>query len=115
MRIMGTVAGVLLLAVLGLGWMLKGAWEDTAAAQQQAAQAGQVAAEQRQQAEALLGRLDALDTALKGLQADQQANQQALEQRLRGIENITKSEGDTDASMACLDQPAPAQLVERVR
>lgn len=115
MRILGTAVAILLLAVIGMSYALRSAWQDAEIARQREAQAAQVAQEQRQQAELVLGRLEALDTALTGLQAEQQANQRALEQRLRGIENITKSEGDTDASMACLDQPAPAQLVERVR
>lgn len=115
---MKTLVGVvvaLALAVGIMGWQLRSAWSDAALARQEAIQALQVAGEQRQQAELLLSRLDALDDILKGLAEGARQNAQQLDQTLAAIDGITKTEGDTDESLACLDVRVPRQLDDSLR
>lgn len=115
---MQILMGALAAAVLALGlmgWQLKNAWDDTANARQSALQAEQAAGEQRQQAELLLGRLTALDTALTRLETGTQANTHLLGQTLLGIENIQPTAGDHPDAQKCLDVRVPAQLADRVR
>lgn len=115
---MQVLIGALVLALLALGvtgYQLKGALEDAATSRQDALQAEQRAGEQRQQAELMLERLGRLDTAVSGLAHADALAQAQLAQALAGIENITKTEGDSDEAMACLDVRVPAQLADGVR
>ena len=115
MKTLAGVAVALAVAVGIMGWQLRSAWSDAALARQEAIQALQVAREQRQQAELMLSRLDALDASLKGLAEGTQQNAQQLDQTLAAIDGITKTEGDTDESLACLDVRVPRQLDDSLR
>lgn len=115
MRILAGVVAVLTVAIGIMGFQLRSAWSDAALARQEAIQALQVAGEQRQQAELVLFRLDALDSSLKGLAEGTQRNARQLDQTLAAINGITKTEGDTDESIACLDVRVPRQLDDSLR
>lgn len=72
--------------------------------------------EQRRQADQLASRFDNLDAALLRRDAKIDTNNQALVRQLALInDTITKTEGDTDESIACVDMRVPRQLDERVR
>lgn len=114
-KILGTAVALLLAAVAALGWQLKGAWADAAVARQEVSTARQAVEEQRQQAELVLGRLESLDGALKGLEAGNQANAERQAQTLAAIGNITKQEGDSDESVMCLGVAVPRQLDDSLR
>lgn|GEM_PF-2561786 len=115
MKVLTGVAAVLFAAVLGLAWLLKEAWQDATVARNEALQALQVAGEQRQQAELLLRRFDALDTQLGVLAGGIEANDRRLGQALDQIGNIVKTEEDSDESIACLGVPVPRQLDDILR
>lgn len=114
-KILGTAVALLLAAVAALGWQLKGAWADAATAQQVAKQAGELVEQQRKQSELVLGRLESLDGALKGLEAGNRANAERQAQTLAAIGNITKQEGDSDESVTCLGVAVPRQLDDSLR
>lgn len=107
--------GALGIAVVALSWQLKVAWQDVTVAKGEAIAAVQAAGEQRQQAELILSRLESLDGVLGQLADQTEANDRKLDDALTGIENITKTEGDSDESIACLGVPVPAQLDSRLR
>lgn len=109
------ITAALLLLVLVLLWQLRSASGEIARARQEAAQAVQTATEQRAEAELLMGRFAALDKTLTGLAHVTQANADQLTLALDGIETITKTEGDSDEAVNCLDVRVPAQLADRVR
>lgn len=107
--LLGVTAALAVVAGL-LGWQLREALQDAEAHRLDAERANRAVVEQRQQAEQLAGRLDALDLSLKGLAEGTQQNARQLEQTLAAIDGITKSEGDTDESIACLGVRIPRQL-----
>lgn len=115
MKILAGVAAALAVAVLALGWQLKGAWADASLAEQRALQALQAAEEQRQQAEQVLGRLDSLDSVLTKLAEGDQQTARQLNRTLAAISGITQTEGDHDEAVACLDVPVPRQLDDSLR
>lgn len=115
MKTLAGVAVALAVAVGIMGWQLRSAWSDAALARQEAVQALRVAEEQRQQAERMLSRLDALDASLTALAEGTQQNAQQLNQTLAVIDGITKSEGDTDESIACIGVRVPRQLDDSLR
>lgn len=110
-----------LLAAAGLAVLLL--WNQvnakTTEVAEQKARADQLAeslAEQRRQADQLASRFDNLDQTLLALDGRTKANNDELERRLALINDIiTKTEGDTDESIACLDVRLPRQLDERMR
>lgn len=104
------VTAALAVAVIGLGWQLKGAWKDAASSRNEALAALQAAGEQRQQAELLLHRMGQLDAALGRLADRTEVNDRKLDAALVQINEIQKTEGDSDESMACLDVLVPVQL-----
>lgn len=110
MKILLGVTAALAVVAGVLSWQLREALQDAESHRLAAERANRSVAEQRQQSELLWGRLDALDRSLKGLAEDSRQNARQLEQTLAAIDGITKSEGDTDESMACLGVRIPRQL-----
>lgn len=105
-----------LVTLLGLaGWRLKVAWQDLALAEQQVDQVTQERDAQRVQTERLAKRFDQLDTVLLALSVGTAENSKQLDTTLAAIRGIKKTQGDSDATMRCLDLPLPRQLVDQLR
>lgn len=115
MRIALGAIAVLVVAVGLLGWRLEVAGLRADAAEDRAASAEGLLADQVRQNGALLAGFDALDKALLDLGKTTAANNRDLANRLKDLKTITQTEGDTDATMACLGLPVPVQLDQRMR
>jgi len=114
MRILFGSLAVLGLAVLGLGWQLKVAWAESAASLAANTTLRGEAVEREQQALRLQNRFDALDQLQAGLTKSRLDAAKRLEIAEKALEDIKKTEGDTDASLACLNQRLPAELDDRL-
>lgn len=110
MKILLGVTAALAVSVFGLAWGLKVAWRDAEVARSEVISALQVAGEQRQQAELLLDRMRQLDGALLRLAEGTEETNRKLDAAVVQINEIQKTEGDSDESIACLDVSVPAQL-----
>lgn len=108
MRTLAAIAGVLLALLLLCGWLLKGAWEDLSRARADLEAAHRVA-------EAFEGRFNSLDSAVASLRENQRKTDQWLAGQLNDLKTITKTEDDTDETIACLDMPVARQLDQWLR
>lgn len=110
---MRVMIGVLLAVVAALawtGWSLHGARSDLAVAKSQAAMF-QTELERQVQAGALLEqRLANLDQSLTRLHETTEIHTRQLGLTLAGIDRIELTEGDSDASVECLDVRVPGEL-----
>lgn len=106
-----TGALVLLLVAVGfLGWRLNVASAEVREADLRASTAASQLEEQKREGKLLGQRLDALDAAMQGLNRTTADNNRKLGQTLTAINQIQKTEGDTDESISCLDVRVPRQL-----
>lgn len=108
MRIVVGIAAALAVALGITGWLLKAAWKDA----QEARIAAQTA---ERQARDMSARFDALDAAMASLGRKTAIHQKQLDETLKGISTITKTEQDDEKTMECLDVPVPRQLDQRMR
>lgn len=108
--------GLALLVAVGiLAWQLKVAWGDTQKARMEALGAAQALETERGNTEVLLRRLDLIDGALRGLEQGVQESNAKMETNLAVLNGITKTEGDQDESVPCLDVRVPSQLDSSLR
>lgn len=109
-RIFLAVAAVLLLGLSVTGGLLYRQIGKTAEATE-ASQAWQKAAQQAEgEAVAARGREDALNTSMKVLAGKKLASDLLAAERESEINNLKKTEGDTNETISCLDQRVPAEL-----
>ena len=121
-KILAVAVAALVVVVCVLGFQLRGANADIAtltiardAAQTDAANARRAQQTAEGQNKLLIAGFAALDGRLRTLDSTQRSNTEKLAAQLAGLNNIQKTEGDTDASFECLDQPLPRELDQRLR
>lgn len=115
MRIMLGVIAAMAILVGILWWRLDVAAGERDIAILRADTATQQLDEAKRQGELLVKRFDALDASLKGIGERTDANNRKLGQTLTAINNISKTEGDSDESISCLDVRVPRQLDDSLR
>lgn len=115
MRILLGVIAVLVVAVGLLAWRLEAASGRADLAEVRATAAEGMLVDQVQQNHELAKSFQSLDAALQAQGTRIAENNRDLAARLRALANVTKTEGDTDATMACLHMPVPRQSAERMR
>lgn len=116
-KILGIVAAVLLVVAGTLAFQLDGAREDAKTltserdgAKQEASNAKQAQKTAEAQNAILAGSFQSLDNRLGQLEQNQQRNNQQLALAMSQLNNIQKTEGDSDVSIQCLDTALPRQL-----
>lgn len=121
-KITAGIAGVLLLALVGLLFVVQGLRGDLRAANDATTTAKQGASTARsalettnRQQERLESRLDALDAAVGVLAGRISSNNQALGQKLDDLKTIQPTEGDAPNAIQCLDVPVAGQLDQWLR
>lgn len=121
-KITAGIAGVLLLALVGLLFVVQGLRGDlraandaTTTAKQEAATARSALETTNRQQERLESRLDALDAAVGMLAGRISSNNQALGQKLDDLKTIQPTEGDAPNAIQCLDVPVAGQLDQWLR
>lgn len=121
-KLLGLGLAAALVVTTTLGWQLdtarKGLSEATSAltvSRTAEANAKQAQESAEKQNAFLAASFAALDGRLRTLADDQKKNALKLEDQLKGIETLQKTEGDSDASFLCLDLDVPQQLDQRLR
>lgn len=121
-KLLGAALAALLVVIAVLVTQLQGANADRAnltserdTAKQAASNALQAQQEAEGQSRQWAARFDSLDAALKALGTTQKANNDDLAIRLKNLSKIQKTEGDTDATIQCLDLPVPFELDRGLR
>lgn len=121
-KILGGGLAVLVVVCSVLGFQLNMAHSANAsltserdAARTEASNARQAQQTAEQQNTLLAGAFAALDGRLRTLGVTQQQNAEQLASQLAGLSSIQKTEGDSDASIQCLDTRVPGELDQRLR
>ena len=108
MRVLIGVVAALSIALGLAGWRLKVAWEDLAVVTtERDSLKGEVERGEK--------RFAAFDESIKRLTGATRANEAKLGETISAIRGITKTEGDTDESIQCLDRAVPVQLDRSLR
>ncbi len=115
MRILLGIIAALVVAVGLLAWRLEAASGRADLAEVRATAAEGMLRDQVQQNQALAQSFQGLDAALQGQAAQMAKNNRDLAARLRDLANVTKTEGDSNETMACLHLPVPRQSADRMR
>lgn len=115
---MKILVGVLLALLLALGltgWQLQKTREALVVSRTEQSALKDQLAVQAEQSRQLADRMDAFSQSVVTLMGIAEQHDQNLKLAVAGIDNITKTENDSDESISCLDQRVPADLDQWLR